>query len=171
MPVNTSHWFLSIHSRCLTNFIPAANADETRAADAAPISPRKNLTVPLYDPRYARRFEMQIVWDVVAENIENTTGGKILGEKKSAEITISRGERRRWFRSVWKYFVNNVGEICRRNFNYVFSPPGRESLRLINIFARADIIKYDSKRGLNNSMFSIRDTRMIEIFFCGAGKI
>jgi len=41
-------------------------ADETRAADASPISPRKNLTLPLYDPRYARRFEMQIVWDVVA---------------------------------------------------------------------------------------------------------
>lgn len=45
-----------------------------------------------------------------------------------------------------------------------------ESLRLINIFT--DIIKYDSGRGWSNSiMFSIRDTRMIEIFFRGAGKI
>lgn len=37
-------------------------ADETLAADASPISPWKNLTLPLYDhtPWYARRFEMQI---------------------------------------------------------------------------------------------------------------
>jgi len=80
-------------------------ADETRAADASSISPRKNLTLPLYDLRYARRFEMQIVWDVVAlatwklhpaqqgkywkhNGRENTRG------KKSAEITIPRGERK-----------------------------------------------------------------------------
>lgn len=93
--------------------------------------------------------------------------GKILKTQRGETWKKIRGAGEGQFRSARKYFANNVGEICRRNFNYVSSPSGRESLRLINIFARMDIIKY--KGSGNSIMFSI--SRVIEISFRGAGKI
>lgn len=88
------------------------NIGKTRAADASPISPRKNLTLPFTIIRGTRRFEMQIAVDVAAvprklcarsgeKNIENTRGDSL--ERSREERSLRWGEI---FRFVQKrYFA------------------------------------------------------------------